>query len=154
MKKVIIVLVILIISILIVNKKDDTILVSNTLDSIDQGSHIFYLIIPNLTTKNFFNYFNDESDIIGIYPYVNPLYKSKIGNMFFGFDNKSLNSNINKFVKHYKNTLKNNNFNNDLVMVDYNGVNIWKVKLYIEANELKELLKTCSGCKYEKTSQS
>ena len=72
--------------------------------------------------------------------------------MFFIFDSKSLNSNMTRFIKYYKNILQKNNFNNDLVMIDYNGVNIEKVKLYIEVNELKEFLKKCSSCKYEKTS--
>lgn len=152
MKKVIIVFGILLVSILIINKKDNTILVNTTLDNIEEGSQIFYLTIPNLNTKNFSNYFNDESDIVGIYPYVNPLYKNRVGNMFFIFDSKSLNSNMTRFIKYYKNILQKNNFNNDLVMIDYNGVNIEKVKLYIEVNELKEFLKKCSSCKYEKTS--
>ena len=46
-----------------------------------------------------------------------------------------------------------NNFNNDLTMIDYNGINIERVKLYIEAEELKTFLKQCGKCSYEKTSQ-
>jgi len=154
MKKAIIFLGVLLVLSLIINKKEDTSLVNLTLDNIEEGSQIFYLIIPNLTTRNIDNYFNDQSDIIGIYPYVNPLYKKRIGNMFFSFDSKSLNNNITRFISYYKNILRKNNFNNDLIMVDYNGVNIDKVKLYMDSNELKQFLRQCSKCSYEKTSQN
>jgi len=152
MKRILFVFVVLLVSILIVNKKDNTILVNNTLDNIENGSQIFYLNIPNLTTKNIFNYFNDENIILGIYPYVNPLYKKRVGNMFFNFDSKSLNSNVTRFISHYKTVLRKNNFNNDLTMVDYNGIKIEKVKLYMDGNELTRFLRQCSKCSYEKTS--
>lgn len=147
MKKILFIITILIVVVLL-NKKEDTILTMNTTDV---ESNIVYLKIPNLTTKNITNYFDDDSDIIGLYPYVNPLYEKKIGNMFYTFNSNSLMSNINRFVDNYKNKLVNYNFTNDLVMVDYNGIKIITVKIYMNNEEIQEFLKKCKNCNYSLT---
>ncbi len=110
------------------------------------------IFIPNLNTNNFYDYFDEHIDIIGIYPKVNILYKNKIGAMFYSFSQNSLKTNITSFVKYYKKTLKKNNFTNDLVLCDYNGINIEKVKVHISYEELKYFIGNCYNCIYEKIS--
>lgn len=110
------------------------------------------VVIPNLNTNNFNDYFDDSTIIIGIYPKINMLYKDKIGNMFYSFNKNNIKNNLNSFIKYYKSVLKKNNFVNDLVLSDYSGINIWKVKVYVNSYELNDLLNKCSGCTYEKIS--
>lgn len=121
------------------NYDDDEILIVN-------------IIITNLNTNNFYDYFDENIDIIGIYPKVNSLYKNKIGTMFYSFSQNNIKSNITSFIKYYKKVLKKNNFTNDLILIDYNGVYIEKVKVCINYKELLYFLGNCSNCIYEKIS--
>lgn len=131
--------------------KEETIPTINLLDNNSSSVYIVYLTIPGLTTKNFSNYFNDTSDIIGLYPYVNPLYRAKLGNLFYRFKIGSLESNINNFTKYYKQKLVDHNFNNDLIKIEYTGINIDKVKIYLTSDEVKKIFKNCPNCSYSLT---
>lgn len=150
MKKLIIISVVLI-TILIFNNDGKILTVGNVLETNINDTQIIYLIIPNLNTKNINKYFSDDNNIIGIFPYVNPIYRSKLGDMFYNFKKKSLSDNIKDFTKYYKEILGKNNFNNDLIMIDYKGINIEKIKLYMSGEELELFVKKCNKCRYEKT---
>lgn len=148
MKKLIIIFLMIII-ILMTNSKEETLSASNILNNPeDKNAKIVYLMIPNLTTKNFNNYFSNDSDIIGIYPTVNPLYQKKLGDMFYSFNYQSLKININNFLNFYRQKLKKNNFTNDVIAIDYNGVPISKVKVYMTNEQIRNFLKDCFNCTY------
>lgn len=149
MKKVITVILTTIVFSILLSAKEETLLVANTLDDVDNGIQIVYLTIPNLTTKNIENYFDDNNSIIGIYPKINTLYDKKIGETFYTFNNTvSISSNINNFIKFYKQKLKSNNFTKDIAAIDYNGVIIDKVKIYMTKDEIDNFLKNCLNCNY------
>lgn len=150
MKKIFIFMVLILI-ILMPNTKEEAVFVNKEI--INDEMVIVLLSVPGLNTNNFVNYFSEDIKIIGIYPYVNVLYKNKIGNMYYEFNNESVKENINRFSKYYKNKLKKNNFNNDLNLINYTGINIDKVKVYVNGDILKKFIHSCSKCKYEKTSK-
>ena len=149
MKKMFLVIAILITLILFTNK-EEVIIVNNELDSNEMMSIL--LIVPGLNTNNFTDYFDDSIEIIGIYPKVNMLYKEKIGNMYYQFNKNNIKQDITNFTKYYKSVLEKNKFNNDLILINYNGINIESVKVYISGDNLENFMSECSGCKYEKTS--
>ena len=72
--------------------------------------------------------------------------------MYYQFNKNNIKQNIINFTKYYKNVLEKNKFNNDLILINYNGINIDKVKVYISDDGLENFMKKCSKCKYEKTS--
>lgn len=150
MKKIFILIAVIII-LIILTDREETMIVNSELN--DSEMMIVLLIVPGLNSNNFTNYFDDSIEIIGIYPEVNMLYKKKIGNMFYTFNKNNVKQDINNFIKHYKNVLKQHNFNNDLIMSNYNGINIEKVKVYLNGEMLEDFMRKCNNCKYEKISQ-
>ena len=110
------------------------------------------ILIPGLNTKNFENYFDDYIEIIGVYPKINLIYKNKIGNIFYTFNQNSIKEDLLSLTKYYKNILKKNNFNSDLILSEYNGIDIEKVRVYLTYQKLNQILKICNDCSYEKIS--
>lgn len=152
MKKIFILgLIVVVVTLIALTNEEETIVVNSELE--DNEMLTVLLTVPGLNSNNFTNYFDDSIEIIGIYPEVNMLYKKKIGNMFYIFNKNSIKQDINSFIKYYKGVLKKHNFNNDLVLIDYNGINIEKVKVYVSGEKLEDFIRGCSSCKYEKTSQ-
>ena len=97
-----------------------------------------------LTTKNFFRYFEDTSWIVNIFPVVNPIYKNRLEDISFLCQRKC---SIHSFEKYYKNLLEKNNFKDDSILIDYYGVSIEKIVVYVNQSELGKILKKCSVCK-------
>lgn len=149
MKKIFVAIIILIILFGFTNK-DNVMIVNNELDSNEMETIL--INIPGVNTNNFTNYFDGSIEIIGIYPKVNGLYKTKIGNMYYQFNKNDIKQDIINFTKYYKGVLEKNNFNRDLMLINYNGISIENVKVYISGNNLKKFMRECSGCKYKKTS--
>lgn len=149
MKKILVLTIIMIILFSVTNK-EKVIMVNSELETDEMITVL--LTIPGLNTNNFTNYFDNSIEIIGIYPKINLIYQKKIGNMFYTFDKVNIKQNINSFSKYFKNVLEKYNFNNDLILINYNGINIDKVKLYISSDDLNKFMKNCNNCKYEKTS--
>ncbi len=110
------------------------------------------ILIPGLNTKNFEDYFDDYVEIIGVYPKTNLVYKNKIGNIFYTFNQNNMKDDLSSFTKYYKNILRKNNFMSDLVLSDYNGINIEKVRVFLPYQKLNEILRDCNDCSYEKIS--
>ena len=102
MKKIFLVITTLITLILFTNKEEVRV-VNNELNSIEMETIL--INIPGLTTSNFSNYFDDNIEIIGIYPKVNMLYKEKIGNMYYQFNKNNIKQDILNFTKYYKSVL-------------------------------------------------
>ena len=149
MKKIFLVTIILITLILFTNK-EDVMVVNNELDSNEMETIL--INIPGLNTNNFSNYFDGSIEIIGIYPKVNMLYKERIGNMYYQFNKNNIKQDITSFIKYYRSVLEKNNFNNDLILINYNGISIESVKVYINGDNLEKFMRDCNGCRYEKTS--
>lgn len=110
------------------------------------------IIVPGLNTKNFEKYFDDSIEIIGVYPKINLIYKNKIGNIFYTFKRNNIKDDLLSLTKYYKSILRKNNFSSDLILSDYSGINIEKVRVFITYKKLNEILKECIGCSYEKIS--
>lgn len=110
------------------------------------------ILIPGLNTKNFEDYFDDYVEIIGVYPKINLVYRNKIGNIFYTFNQNNVKDDLSSLTKYYKNILRKNNFISDLVLSDYNGINIEKVRVFLTYQKLNEILRECNDCSYEKIS--
>lgn len=147
MKKYFILIVMIVLLIISSNKQNQ---IQMVFEYNDEDMLTANIVIPNLNTKNFSNYFDDYTEILGIYPKINMLYKNKIGKLFYSFNQSTVKENLLSFTKYYKNILKKNNYNNDLILTDYNGVSIEKVKVFLTYDKLNELLKKCKDCSYEK----
>ena len=146
MKKIFLTMTIIMVLIIITNKKEEVLVVNSIIDS----DHMVEatIVVPGLSTKNFSSYFDDDVEIIGIYPRINLLYKDRIAVKFYQFSKGTVTDNMNDFMRYYKNILKKNNFNDDLVLIDYNGIGIEKVKLYVDNKYLNEFIKKCPNCNY------
>ena len=108
---------------------------------------VFTIYTDNLTTKNFDKYFLSTDNFLAIYPKVNPLYKDRLGNIYFSCKS---NCNLDDFTQYYKKILEKNNFKNDLINIDYYGVEIEKIKIYSNKEKIGEILKKCTVCRINK----
>ena len=149
MKKFLILVVILFLIIVCNNASEQTQMV---FDYNEEEMLTANILIPGLNTKNFEDYFDDYVEIIGIYPKTNLVYKNKIGNIFYTFNQNNMKDDLLSFTKYYKNILRKNNFMSDLVLSVYNGINIEKVRVFLTYQKLKEILRECNDCSYEKIS--
>ena len=113
-----------------------------TFNEIDYNYNIYNLDISreNITTKNMQNIF-DSYTIISVEPYVNPIYSTLIATKTFDFDtNKSISVNVDILTNHYVDILKNNGLNSEAQTIEYNGIKIDKVSLYITNSQLDMIL--------------
>ncbi len=149
MKKFLILVVILFLIIVCNNASEQTQMV---FDYNEEEMLTANILIPGLNTKNFEDYFDDYVEIIGVYPKTNLVYKNKIGNIFYTFNQNNMKDDLSSFTKYYKNILRKNNFMSDLVLSDYNGINIEKVRVFLTYQKLNEILRDCNDCSYEKIS--
>ena len=128
--------------ILVTDEKQSAESVFNEID--ETNSYEFVTIdTPGLTTKNFYKYFKDTKFVRIIYPKINNIYKNKIEEITYSCDNCDIND-----LKHfYKNYLYNKGYKNDSFLIDYYGVEIDKIGLYINQEKLKQILKKCLLCR-------
>ena len=101
----------------------------------DDSYRVYTITIEGLNTKNIYNYLNDVK-ILRIYPRINPIYKDKIGNVFYQFRGVD---DIEIFTKEFLKLIKKNSFD------DYNysyicGVDIEKLDVIIKGSELYDLI--------------
>lgn len=132
------------------NNKEEVVLVNKEIEN--EEMVVVLVTIPGLNTNNFSNYFDDNVKVIGVYPEVNILYKNKIGDMYYEFNGNSIKDNLNKFSNYYKTMLKKHNFYNDLTQINYLGINIEKVRVYVNSDTLDNFIHGCTNCEYKKTS--
>lgn len=96
------------------------------------------LTFENLSTNNISLYFSNIN-IVKIYPYVNPIYSDKIGELFYEVRGYNLSDEINNFKEKYLNLIKKNSY------LDYNylytnGINISKMDVYISDKDLYDII--------------
>lgn len=107
----------------------------------DDSYKMYYLIFDNkgLNTSNFYDYFNDDTVIIGIYPYISSLDKLKIkDNLYYEFSSNK--NNIDDFINYYVSSFEKYNYKNKTIGIKINGINIDKVKVYTSYNDIYNFL--------------
>lgn len=100
----------------------------------DYSYNIYSISIDGLNTNNFLDYFNDIA-VISIYPFVNPIYLSNIGDVKYTFRSSNINNEVNKFKDSYLKLIKKNSYS-DYNYLYMNGVSLSKVDVYISGNQL------------------
>lgn len=111
---------------------------------LNDNSYNFYKIkIDGLNTNNIFDYV-DRLDIISIYPSINPIYKSQLGDFVYHVGSKNMYDEINRFKDSYLKLIKKNNY------TDYNylyvhGINIDMIDVYMSSNDLYNFLSNNSA---------
>jgi len=125
------------------NNMENTALVFNENEYINNYDNEYFYITSKkiqLNTNNFSNYFNDSDiKIIGVYPSLTKIYNDKIKQKisYYGFNTLySIKVNINNFTNKYVSVLKNNNYIEEANMVYFDGVNIDKVLVYAPYNSI------------------
>lgn len=132
------------------NKK--TIPVSNVTNFKIDDYNVFYLDLSesNITTRNIKKFIPKSVDIISLTPYVNPIYKNKIGDLKYKFmNNLSLNKNINNFINYYKDTIKSNNYIDDINYIDVEGIKILELEVYAKGIDIIDIIYNDSKIRYK-----
>ena len=105
----------------------------------DSDHYDFYtLSFDNLSTSNIMNYFSDIS-VIRIYPYVNPVYRERMGFVSYKVNSGNLSYEVNMFKEKYLSLIKKNSYM-DYNYLYSNGINIEKMDVYISNEQLKRLI--------------
>lgn len=105
----------------------------------DSEQYDFYtLSFDNLSTSNIMDYFSDIS-VIRIYPYVNPIYRERMGFVSYKLNSTNLSYEINIFKEKYLSLIKKNSYM-DYNYLYSNGINIEKMDVYISNEQLKRLI--------------
>ncbi|HPF83347.1 MAG TPA: hypothetical protein PLV83_04205 [Bacilli bacterium] len=133
MKKIL--LIIFILMILFLLRKEKSIIVFNELDV---DSNAYYIIMDNLNTNNFNDYFKGL-EVLCIYPNINPIYENKI-KLNYIYDN------INNFKIFYINSLKDKGYYIEANKYLLNPIIIRKVLVYGDIIDIKNKIR---GKKYE-----
>ncbi len=103
---------------------------------IEDGKYTKVITCTSLTTKNIGNL---ENKIIGIYPYINPIYKDKLKKLeYYKLDS------IDNFTNLYLKTLEKNGYLEDLYKYKLNGIKIEKIEIYISDIETNLINNMCN----------
>ena len=104
-------------------------------DSDVYGFHT--LEFSNLSTRNFFDYFSDIK-VIRVYPFVNPIYSDRV-HYYYDVHSGNLNEEINNFKEEYLKVIKKNSYL-DYNYLYVNGINIYKLDIYVSNRDLNRLI--------------
>ena len=138
-KKFILFLSLVILLIIVNNSKEKTEIVYNEID--DNLYRPIYLLFENktLNTNNFLDYF-DEFEVLKIYPYINPVYASKIkANYNYSFSYNDYKYDLEKFKNNYIETLRNIGLISEANEYQVRGVIINKVLVNSTLEDLEDL---------------
>lgn len=114
--------------------------------------NVFYLDLSesNITTLNINKIISNDIDIISIKPYVNPIYKSTLGELEYKFQSTlSNNRNMRYFIKYYKDTIKEAGYLEDLNYINIDGIKILEVEVYANGEDVVKLLYKNDKIKYK-----
>lgn len=109
----------------------------------DYSYDVYSVKIEGLSTNNFLKIF-DGIKVIRIYPFVNPVYKKFIGNVFYSFKKNSMSDDLDLFRSSYLSLIKKNNYS-DYNYLYINGIEIDKVDIYINGHDLYNFLNLNNG---------
>lgn len=103
----------------------------------DDSYGLYSLYVEGLNTNNFLSYFSDIN-VIRIYPYINPIYRDRIGEVSYEFDSSNISYEIEIFKNKYLSLIKKNSY------LDYNylylNINIDRVDVYMSGSDLYNFL--------------
>ncbi len=114
--------------------------------------NVFYLDLSetNINTKNIYKYISKNIDIISITPYINPIYKDKIGNIKYNFmSNLSLKKNINRFENYYKDIIKEYGYIDDIDYSIKDGIKILELEVYAKGIDIVNLIYDNNSIRYK-----
>jgi len=113
---------------------------SNSYDYLisDDSYGLYSLHVDGLNTNNFFSFFSDIN-VIRIYPYINPIYRDRIGNVSYKIDSFNLYYEINTFKNKYLSLIKKNSYS-DYNYLYLNGISIDRVDVYMSGTDLYDFL--------------
>jgi len=128
------------------NLKENNIMVFNEYNN-EYGMYVLEFPNYNISTNNLENKFRDIK-IIWLEPYVNILYKEKLGYKRYYFEEISLSENINRFKSYYITKLNNYNYNLDAINYQISGIKIIRMKIYSNEDNIKKL--NIEGIRFQK----
>ena len=114
--------------------------------------NIFYLDLSetDITTKNINKYISDDISIVSITPYINPIYKDKVGTLKYNFmSNLSVKKNINQFIKYYKDTISSYDYIDDIDYVTKDGIKIMEMEVYANGIDIVNLIYDNNNIRYK-----
>lgn len=100
----------------------------------DESYDLHTISIENLTTKNFIDFLSNIN-VVGLYPSINPIYKDKIGNLYYKFNSSNNRFEIDSFIQSYLSLIKKNSYS-DYNYLYTNGIGIDKIDVYMSGSEL------------------
>lgn len=103
----------------------------------DDSYSLRTLTFSNLSTNNIYDFFSDIR-IVRIYPYINPIYKDRVGELVYDVDYSLYNS-IERLKYDYFDIVKRNSYS-DYNYFYLNGINIYKMDVYISNKDLYNIL--------------
>lgn len=139
MKK-IIVLIFIFINLLLLNFKEEKI--EDVSLVINDNSFDMYTLNTNINTKNILKYLNDDIKIINIYPKVRTNYNNNLKKYVYKFTVTTNQNNINLFTNEYRKLLIKNNYTKEANLISFNGIEIEKIDIHTNQNNLIRLLNT------------
>lgn len=147
-KKICLFIVLLILGMIVNNSKTKTEMVYSEIE--EHNYRQIYLLFENnnLNTNNFTELFKNV-EVLKIYPYINPVYASRIkANYNYSFNGSNYSHELEKFKTAYLKVLKNIGLVNEANYYQSSGVIIKKVLVYEDINNLRNLLGKFNGIKY------
>lgn len=147
-KKVSLFIVLLILGMIVNNSKIKTEMVYSEIE--EHNYRQIYLLFENnnLNTNNFIELFNNIV-VLKIYPYINPVYASRIkANYNYSFNHGNYSYELEKFKTEYLKVLKNIGLVSEANYYQSSGVIIKRVLVYEDINNLRNLLGKFNGIKY------
>ena len=134
-----------------INNKE-TIPVSNISNFNIDDYNVFYLDLSesSISTNNIDKFIPKSVDIISITPYINPIYKDKIGNLKYNFmSNLSVKKNINNFINYYKETIDSYNYIDDIEYSVKDGIKILELEVYARGIDIVNIIYKDNNIKYK-----
>lgn len=105
---------------------------------INESYGLYSLYLEGINTDNFLSYFSDIN-VVRIYPYINPIYKNRIGDISYKFDRFNKSYEINSFRNMYLDLIKKNSYL-DYNYLYLNGISIDRVDVYMSGIDLYNFL--------------
>lgn len=129
--KMLIILIIMCLSVILFSlfyKKEDKLMSTFKEDDINKKTYIINLEGMGITTRNLERF--NTNEIVGIFPDISIKYNKIVDFFWYDIDNtKSFNSNINTLEDYYKNVFNRNDIQSEYINIEYNGINIKKLKV-------------------------
>ena len=113
--------------------------------------NVFYLDLSeeDITTLNLKDIIFKDMDIISLNLYVNPIYKDKIGDIKYKYQDISLKRNIENMTNYYIDTIKNKGIIDDFSYLKVTGIKIIELEVYAKGRDIINLAYKYKNIKYK-----